>query len=103
MVDQWLAIDPGEVLTDITGTPTTDPAFGLPAYWIAEDLREEAQIAGYTVVDASTVLATHINHILHRYSAPLLGRAAEQKMVELAERETPNLVVELIAKEERLA
>ncbi|HLS17362.1 MAG TPA: flagellar biosynthesis protein FlhA [Paenalcaligenes sp.] len=99
MVDQWLAIDPGEVLTDITGTPTTDPAFGLPAYWIAEDLREEAQIAGYTVVDASTVLATHINHILHRYSAQLLGRAEVQKLVELAERELPKLVEELIPKE----
>lgn len=99
MVDQWLAIDPGEVLSEIKGTPTIDPAFGLPAVWIQEDEREEAQISGYTVVDASTVLATHINHILHQYSAQLLGRAEVQKLVELAERELPKLVEELIPKE----
>lgn len=99
MVDRWLAIDPGEVLSDIQGTPTVDPAFGLPAVWIHEDQREEAQIAGYTVVDVSTVLATHINHVLHRYAAQLLGRAEVQKLVELAERDLPKLVEELIPKE----
>src|SRR5690625_2261280 len=99
MAGQWLAIDPGEVISELQGIPTTDPAFGLPAYWIQEQAREEAQIAGYTVVDASTVLATHINHILHQYSAQLLGRSEVQKLVELAERALPKLVEELIPKE----
>lgn len=99
VVSQWLAINPGEVMMELEGRPTTDPAFGLPAYWVDEDLREEAQIAGYTVVDASTVLATHINHILHQYSAQLLGRAEVQKLLELAERDLPKLVEELIPKQ----
>src|SRR5690625_3906739 len=98
-VNQWLAINPGEVMADIEGTQTVDPAFGLPAYWIDESLREEAQISGYTVVDACTVLATHINHILHQYSAQLLGRVEVQKLLELAGKELPKLVEELIPKQ----
>src|SRR3546814_16539063 len=58
----------------LPGTPTTDPAFGLPAVWIDVELREQAQIAGYTVVDAGTVVATHLNHLMHRYGAALFGR-----------------------------
>lgn len=98
-INSLLAINPGEVLGELEGIATTDPAFGLPAYWIDESLREEAQIAGYTVVDASTVLATHINHILHQYAAQLLGRAEVQKLVELAERDLPKLTEELIPKQ----
>src|SRR3546814_2673099 len=73
MNGQLLAIDPGEVTTPLQGTPTTDPAFGLPAVWIVPALREQAQISGYTVVDAATVAATHLNHLMHRHAAKLLG------------------------------
>ena len=56
---KWLAIDPGQVSGELQGTPTQDPAFGLPAVWIDANQREHAQVYGYTVVDASTVIATH--------------------------------------------
>lgn len=68
---QWLAINPGQVTAALPGAPTQDPAFGLPAVWIDTSLREQAQVYGYTVVDASTVVATHLNP-----RRPARGRAA---------------------------
>ena len=95
---QWLAIDPGGVTMKLPGTPTTDPAFGLPAVWIDVSLREQAQIAGYTVVDAGTVVATHLNHIMHRHGAQLLGRAEVQQLLDHLGREAPKLVEDLVPK-----
>ncbi|MYN11629.1 flagellar biosynthesis protein FlhA [Pusillimonas sp. TS35] len=95
---QWLAIDPGGVSMQLPGTPTTDPAFGLPAVWIDVSLREQAQIAGYTVVDASTVIATHLNHLMHLHGARLLGRQEVQQLVEHIGREAPKLVEDLVPK-----
>jgi flagellar biosynthesis protein FlhA len=95
---QWLAIDPGGVATKLPGTPTTDPAFGLPAVWIDVALREQAQIAGYTVVDASTVIATHLNHLMHRFGAQLLGRQEVQQLIEHIGKEAPKLVEDLVPK-----
>lgn len=98
MPDQWMAIDPGEVATKLPGTPTTDPAFGLPAVWIDVSLREQAQIAGYTVVDAGTVVATHLNHLMHRYGAQLLGRQEVQQLLDHIAKESPKLVEDLVPK-----
>ena len=95
---QWLAIDPGGVTMKLNGTPTTDPAFGLPAVWIDVSLREQAQIAGYTVVDAGTVVATHLNHIMHRHGAQLLGRPEVQQLLDHLNREAPKLVEDLVPK-----
>lgn len=100
---QWLAIDPGGVNMKLPGTPTTDPAFGLPAVWIDVSLREQAQIAGYTVVDAGTVVATHLNHVMHRYGAQLLGRPEVQQLLDHVEREAPKLVEDLVPKTLSLA
>ncbi|HWL28975.1 MAG TPA: flagellar biosynthesis protein FlhA [Burkholderiaceae bacterium] len=95
---QWLAIDPGGVSMKLPGTATTDPAFGLPAVWIDVSLREQAQIAGYTVVDAGTVIATHLNHLMHRYGAQLLGRQEVQQLLDHIGREAPKLVEDLVPK-----
>lgn len=96
--DQWLAIDPGEVAMKLPGKVTTDPAFGLPAVWIDVTLREQAQIAGYTVVDAGTVIATHLNHLMHRYGANLLGRQEVQQLLDHIGKDSPKLVEDLVPK-----
>ena len=97
-VGQYLAINPGRVLGEIKGVPTTDPAFGLPALWIEARQREEAQTFGYTVVDASTVVATHISNLLHNHAAELLGREEPQQLVDQVGKESPKLVEELVPK-----
>ena len=79
------------------GTPTTDPAFGLPALWIDGALRDQAQVAGYTVVDAGTVVATHLNHLMHRHGSSLLGRQ-EVQLLERIGRDSPKLVEDLVPK-----
>ncbi|ARP86955.1 flagellar biosynthesis protein FlhA [Bordetella genomosp. 9] len=98
MPGQWLAIDPGGVTIKLKGTPTTDPAFGLPAVWIDASLRDQAQVAGYTVVDASTVVATHLNHLMHRHGSQLLGRQEVQQLLDRISRESPKLVEDLVPK-----
>ncbi|MFT4189901.1 MAG: flagellar biosynthesis protein FlhA [Comamonas sp.] len=98
MPDRWLAIDPGGLDQPLQGTPTTDPAFGLPAVWIAQNQRDSAQAAGYTVVDASTVIATHINHLMHRHGADLLGRQEVQLLLERIGKEAPKLVEDFVPK-----
>ena len=77
---QWLAINPGQVSAALPGTPTQDPAFGLPAIWIDTNLREQAQVYGYTVVDSSTVVATHLNHLVVTHASELLGRREVQAL-----------------------
>jgi flagellar biosynthesis protein FlhA len=78
----YLAINPGRVSLPVSGTATTDPAFGLPATWIEAGQRDQAQVAGYTVVDAGTVVATHFSHLLHSHAAQLLGRTETQSLLE---------------------
>jgi flagellar biosynthesis protein FlhA len=95
---QWLAIDPGGVTSPLPGTPTTDPAFGLPAIWIDAGKRDQAQVAGYTVVDTGTVIATHLNHLMHRHGAELLGRQEVQQLLDRIAREVPKLVEDLVPK-----
>jgi len=98
MPNQWLAIDPGGVVSPIKGIATTDPAFGLPALWIDSGQRDAAQAAGYTVVDASTVVATHLNHMMHRHGAGLLGRQETQQLLDRIGAEAPKLVEDLVPK-----
>lgn len=95
---QHLAINPGRVAGTIPGTQTKDPAFGLPAVWIEAGRREHAQAYGYTVVDASTVVATHLNHILLSHAGELLGRQEVQQLLEHLGKEFPKLVDDLVPK-----
>lgn len=95
---QWLAIDPGQVTGKLDGIPTTDPAFGLPAIWIDSSLREHGQIYGYTVVDAATVTATHLNHLLHQQAGELLGRSEVQRLLDKLGEDSKALVEEVVPK-----
>ncbi|MDA0189704.1 MAG: flagellar biosynthesis protein FlhA [Proteobacteria bacterium] len=93
-----LAINPGRVAGQVPGTATRDPAFGLPAVWIDTSLREQAQAYGYTVVDASTVVATHLNHLILSHAAELLGRQETQALVDHLAKELPKLAEDLVPK-----
>ncbi|MDK2796926.1 MAG: flagellar biosynthesis protein FlhA [Tepidiphilus sp.] len=93
---QYLAINPGQVLGTIEGRPGTDPAFGLPAQWIDAALRERAHALGYTVVDAATVIATHLNQVLVEHAAELLGREETQALLDRIKKESPKLVEDLV-------
>ncbi len=90
--DKELAINPGQVYGSIDGETTFDPAFGLEAVWIKEDQREHAQALGYTVVDASTVLATHLSQLLTNNAAQLIGHEEVQNLLDLLGRTAPKLV-----------
>jgi len=94
----FLAIDPGGVGTPLIGTPTKDPAFGLPAHWIEDKQREHAQMAGFTVVDSETVLATHLSHLMQVQAAKLLSRTETQDLVEHVTRLAPKLIEEVVPK-----
>ena len=95
---QFLAINPGRVAGTVPGTPTKDPAFGLPAVWIDSSLREQAQSYGYTVVDTSTVVATHLNHLILSHAAELLGRQETQQLLDHLAKEMPKLAEDLVPK-----
>ncbi|QFT09166.1 flagellar biosynthesis protein FlhA [Vibrio sp. THAF190c] len=90
--DMELAINPGQVYGMIDGEPTIDPAFGLEAVWIREEQREHAQALGYTVVDSSTVLATHLSQLLTNNASQLLGHEEVQNLLEMLSRSAPKLV-----------
>ena len=96
MPGYYMAMDPGTVTETIKGIPTEEPAFGLPAIWITEDRREQAQIAGYTVVDCTTVMATHISEIIKQHAHELLGRQETQNLIDNLSRTYPKLVEELV-------
>lgn len=97
-IGQFLAINPGMVSGTLPGTVTTDPAFGLPAIWIDASLRDQAQAMGYTVVDAGTVIATHLNHVITSHAADLLGRQEVQQLLDHLGKESPKLVEDLVPK-----
>jgi flagellar biosynthesis protein FlhA len=100
---QFLAINPGMASGTLPGQPTTDPAFGLPAVWIESSMRDEAQNLGYTVVDAGTVVATHLNHLITTHASELLGRLEVQALLDHLGKETPKLVEDLVPKVVSLA
>ncbi|MEN9465650.1 MAG: hypothetical protein RL217_1831 [Pseudomonadota bacterium] len=91
-----LAINPGQVFGAIDGLATKDPAFGLEAFWIDNNQKDRAQTLGYTVVDASTVVATHLNQKLQRHAHELLGHEDVQQMVDMLAKASPKLAEELM-------
>ena len=93
-----LAINPGGATQQLPGTRTTDPAFGLPAVWIEERHKEMAQMAGFTVVDCATVVATHLSHLMQVHAAKLLGRVETQQLVEHVTKLAPKLIEDVVPK-----
>jgi flagellar biosynthesis protein FlhA len=95
----FLAINPGRVSGPLPGAVTKDPAFGLPAIWIEPPLRDQANMLGYTVVDAGTVVATHLNHVILSHAAELLGRQEAQALLDHIAKDAPKLVEDLVPKQ----
>ncbi|WP_317931698.1 flagellar biosynthesis protein FlhA [Halioxenophilus sp. WMMB6] len=94
--DRDLAINPGQVLGEIDGVAGFDPAFGLPAVWIERNRKDQAQSLGYTVVDTSTVIATHLNQVLQKHIYELIGHEEIQKLLDQLAKSSPKLVAELV-------
>ncbi|MCP4596510.1 flagellar biosynthesis protein FlhA [Neptuniibacter sp.] len=94
--DRELAINPGQVFGKLQGVEVKDPAFGLDAVWIEQSQKEQAQSLGYTVVDASTVVATHMNQLLQVHAHELLGHEEVQQLLDMLSKTSPKLVEELI-------
>jgi len=94
--DRELAINPGQVFGTLNGITAKDPAFGLEAVWIEISQRSQAQSLGYTVVDASTVVATHLNQILYKHSHELIGHEEVQQLMQLLAKSSPKLAEELV-------
>jgi len=96
--DRELAINPGQVSGTLPGSPTKDPAFGLEAVWIDKARREQAQAQGYTVVDASSVIATHLSHLLQSHAHELLGHEEVQQLLNRLAKTAPKLIEDLVPK-----
>jgi flagellar biosynthesis protein FlhA len=96
--DRELAINPGQVSGTVPGPPTKDPAFGLEAVWIEKSRREQTQGLGYTVVDASTVIATHLSHLLQSNAHELLGHEEVQQLLNRLAKTAPKLIEDLVPK-----
>lgn len=94
--DRELAINPGQVYGNLQGIETRDPTFGLEAVWIEPALRDEAQTLGYTVVDTSTVIATHLSHLLHQHAHELIGHEEVQHLLDMLAKTSPKLVEDLV-------
>jgi flagellar biosynthesis protein FlhA len=96
--DRELAINPGQVVGTMPGSATKDPAFGLEAIWIDKSRREQAQAQGYTVVDASSVIATHLSHLLQSHAHELLGHEEVQQLLTRLGKTAPKLIEDLVPK-----
>jgi flagellar biosynthesis protein FlhA len=94
--DRELAINPGRVFGTVSGIETTDPAFGMQAVWIEPSARDHAQTLGYTVVDPSTVIATHLSHLVQIHAHELLGHEEVQQMLNTLAKSAPKLVEDLV-------
>ncbi len=92
----FLAMNPGTATEEVQGQPTTEPAFGLPAYWIPDAQRDRAQLLGYTVVDGPTVLTTHLSELVKQQAPELLGRPEVQQLLDTLKEQSPRLVEELV-------
>ena len=95
-VDSELAINPGQVFGELSGSTATDPVFGLEAVWIEPSLRDQAQTYGYTVVDPSTVIATHMSQILQEHAHELLGHKEVQSLIERYSEHSPKVIDDII-------
>lgn len=96
MVNHYLAMDSGGVTEKLDGIPTKEPAFGLPALWITEEKRERAELAGYTVVDAPSVLATHLTEVIRQHAADLLGRQEVKTLLDHYKKDFGAVIDELV-------
>jgi flagellar biosynthesis protein FlhA len=96
MPDHFLAMDPGDVIQKVSGIPTIEPAFGLDAIWIPKEREEDAKLAGYTVVDPSTVMATHLTEVIRNNAFELLGRQEVQYLLDNLSKSSPKAVEELV-------
>ena len=96
MHDHYLAMNSGTVFEEVPGIETTEPAFGLPALWISENEREQAELNGYTVVDAVSVLATHLTEIIKEHAAEILGRQETQNLLDNLQKTNAALVEEVV-------
>lgn len=94
--DHYLAMSPGSVEGEIEGIDTVEPAFGLPAKWIKSDMREKAELLGYTVVDPSSVISTHLTEVIKKYSYELLSREDVKQLIDNVKETNPSLVDELV-------
>lgn len=97
MLDHYLAMNSGTVFEEVPGIETTEPAFGLPALWIPESEREQAELNGYTVVDAVSVLATHLTEVIKSHAAEILGRQEAQNLVDNLKKTNKALVEEVVS------
>ena len=95
-VGRELAINPGQVYGELAGTPTREPAFGLEAVWIEPSMRDQARTLGYTVVDASTAISTHLNKVLRENASDLLSHDEVQQLLDKLSAKSPKLVEELV-------
>jgi flagellar biosynthesis protein FlhA len=96
--DREMAINPGQVAGTLPGSATKDPAFGLDALWIDKSRREQAQAQGYTVVDSSSVIATHLSHLLQSHAHELLGHEEVQQLLNRLSKTAPKLIEDLVPK-----
>ena len=96
--DRELAINPGRVFGPLNGLATKDPAFGMEAIWIEPSMREHAQSLGYTVVDAATVIATHLSHLIQSHAHELFGHEEAEQLLKTLAKSAPKLVEELVPK-----
>ena len=96
MPGQYLAMDPLGQELEVKGIPTTEPTFGLPAWWVAAGDRDQVEFAGFTVVDSSTVLVTHLTEIIKRHAHELLGRQEVKELLDVVKEKTPVVVEELV-------
>ena len=96
MVDHLMAMDPGNVIEPVAGVPTSEPAFGLPAIWISPSNKETAIYNGYTVVDLSTVMATHLTELLKKHLPELFGRQELQVLLDSFKEQYPKVVEDLV-------
>ncbi|NNM66575.1 MAG: EscV/YscV/HrcV family type III secretion system export apparatus protein, partial [Spirochaetales bacterium] len=92
----FLAINPGGEREELPGEKTRDPAFNLPALWIAEEDRDQAERAGYTVVDAPSIIATHLTEVIKKHASEILGRQEVQSLVETVKADYPAVVEETL-------
>jgi flagellar biosynthesis protein FlhA len=94
--DHMMAMDPGTVIEQMDGIETKEPVFGLPAIWITDDRKDEAQYNGYTVVDLSTIVATHLTEVLKANLSELLGRQELAKLLDNFKEDNPKIVSDLV-------
>src|SRR5690606_33356544 len=95
LLDHYLAMSPGIDDESIEGIETIEPAFGLPALWVNEEMKEKADMAGYTVVDPPSVISTHLTEVIKKYAYELLGREGTKQLVDHLKESYPTTVEEV--------